>query len=339
MPSLATPAAQRVAATPLPMTPSAPVVKPTSYSPAPSSSAPAYGTPGLTQHDGSIADPYAHLSPELLAAMQEELREAEIKFSERMRQASLIPDESERKARLDALANSFGTKQSLIRKKYGVRLRMRRTRAEIQAERDRMQYKTAAELQADLGVANNGPGRPVASSYRPSPEAGGRPRSRNGPGAQGGGLGSGWATVNQPPTASTTLASSLSIPQPRIKASGEVGMHGGKRRFSRAEEGLPQNKRIAYSEMGGLGGAAGVDAETTDPTMRSEATNSNNSTGLKGSGTPADPMALDDSDSDSGEDSGDEDIPNHLPASVRQSLQRSSSAAAPGGSRPGSSSK
>lgn len=269
--------------------------------------------------------------------MQEELREAEIKFSERMRQANLILNELEKKTRLDGLANSFGTKQSMIRKKYGVRLRMRRTRAEIQAERDRMQYKTAAELQADLGVVHNGPGRPVANKYRPSPGAGSRPGSRSGSIAGASGRG-GWAAVNQPVSALTTLASSLSVPHPKIENSGEVSMHGGKRRLDGAEDGLPQNKRIAYSDMSGLGGAVSVDAEMTDPTKGSEVTSNKNSMESKGVGPSTEPVSLDDSASESGEDSSDEDIPNHLPASVRQSLQRSSSAAAPGISRPGSSS-
>lgn len=270
--------------------------------------------------------------------MQEELREAEIVFTERMRQATLLPDELERKTRLDGLANSFGTKQSMIRKKYGVRLRIRRTRAEIQAERNRMQYKTAAELQADLGVVNHGPGRPAASSYKPSSGAGSRPGSRSGSGAGPSGPGGSWAVVNQPSSTLTTLASSLIVPQPKIQDSGEVGMHGGKRRLSRAEDELPHHKRIAYSEMGGLGEAAGVDAEMTDPTVELEVPSVNKSIGPKGLGTSAEPVSLDDSGSDSGDDSSDEDIPNHLPASVRQSLQRSSSAAAPGFSRPGSSS-
>lgn len=269
------------------------------------------GTPGMTTTDGGVSDPYAHLSPEQLNAMREELREAEIKFTERMRQASMIPDEAEKKSRLDALSNSFGTKQSLIRKKYGVRLRMRRTKAEIQAERDRMQYKTAAELQADIGISSNGPGRPPASSYRPASN------NRTSAGANG------WALVNQPaattPTTTTTLASSLTVPKPTVEDdAGGVGMHTGKRRHSGDGE-LP-SKRIAYSEMGGLSGAK-TEAETMDPTRH------------KGAGTAEEPMALDDSDSDdSATQTADDDIPAQLPASVRQSLQRSSS------SRPGSSS-
>ncbi len=50
-------------------------------------------------------------------------------------QAELMGSLEDRRVRLDGLRNSFGTKQSMIRKKYGVRLRERRTKAEIEAER------------------------------------------------------------------------------------------------------------------------------------------------------------------------------------------------------------
>lgn len=276
--------------------------------------------------------------------MREELREAEIKFTERMRQANLIPDEAEKKNRLDALGNSFGTKQSLIRKKYGVRLRMRRTKAEIQAERDRMSYRTAAELQADLGFSYRPPGRagrPPGPSYRSTADKGSRPGSGGGSGAEGhanrAGSGRGWAAVNESSTGlSSTLASSKPVPRSKAKDSDEVGMHSSKRRFSGGEE-LPQAKRTAYAEMSGLRGAVDVDAEMTDPTINSGMANTDAE--RKASGTAEAPMALDDSDSEPGE-SSDEDIPSQLPLSVRQSLQRPSSAAAPGGeSRPRSSSK
>ncbi|KAJ4300175.1 hypothetical protein N0V88_002844 [Collariella sp. IMI 366227] len=70
--------------------------------------------------------------------MHEDLRLAEEKYAPRFKEAELIPDENARRARLEGLRNSFGTKQSMVRKKYGVRLRERRTKAEIQAERERM---------------------------------------------------------------------------------------------------------------------------------------------------------------------------------------------------------
>lgn len=122
------------------------------------------GKPRPKEANSSVTDPYAHLSPEQLAAMQSELRDAEIKMTERFRQAHLVPDEAERKTKLDGLANVFATRQSLIRKKYGVRLRSRRTREEILLERERISYRTSAELQADMvGSMARTAGRPIAS--------------------------------------------------------------------------------------------------------------------------------------------------------------------------------
>lgn len=251
--------------------------------------------------------------------MQSELREAEINFGERMRQASLLHD-PEKRAKLDGLANSFGTKQSMIRKKYGVRLRNRRTKAEIQQERDRMQYKTAAEMQAEIGVMSKGVGRPVSSSYSAY-----RPEVRNGT------AGRGWAPMNQATTtATTTVASNIPLPASHSNASADVSMHGGKRRLSGGE--ASDSKRIAYADVGGLNGAR-AESEKFDPTLPTGG-------GGVGTGTKNEPMALDDSSSEDGSsssESGDEDIPAELPASVRQTLLRSSPAGIDARPRPESS--
>lgn len=349
-PAASTPSTPR-AAQPAPMTPasaptSTPTLIPTPRStpastqavatPSVSGGGPRNPTPGLHTPDGAVADPYAHLSPEQLAAMQEELRLAELNYGERFRQANAIPDAAERKTRLDGLANSFGTKQSLIRKKYGVRLRMRRTKAEIQAERDRMQYKTAAELAADVGIPSPNlgrPGRPIASTPARPPVI--IARSSNG------GTGVMWSSVNRPgaPTGAPAphapmSASALASPVPGSTVA------GNKRRFSGSGP-SSESKRVAYHQMGGLSGDAAADAETMDPTLPPVAgARSSSAVSAKGLGTAAEPMALDDTDSES-EDSGDEDedIPAELPPSVRQSLQQASPSVTPGpqpGSRPGS---
>ncbi|KAI3394952.1 hypothetical protein diail_2059 [Diaporthe ilicicola] len=345
VPVASTPTAPRVKA-PAPSTPaplatpaltsttrSTPASTQASARPSPSEGHPRMGTPGLHAPNGAVADPYTHLSPEQLAAMQEELRLAEINYGERFRQANMITDQAEKKTRLDGLSNSFGTKQSLIRKKYGVRLRMRRTKAEIQAERDRMQYKTAAELAADVGIASTPPGRrprPVIPTHRPTITIA---RGSNG------GTGTMWSSVNRPGAAASqaptsTLASELTVPEPDLGDPGvtDVSMHGGtKRRFS-GSGASPGNKRVAYSEMGGLSGGAAAHAETTDPTLPPVAGTRAASTSIaKGQGTAEEPMALDDTDSESEDsDEDDEDIPAELPASVRQSLQQGSPSVTPG---------
>ncbi|KAI2640623.1 hypothetical protein GGS26DRAFT_539080 [Hypomontagnella submonticulosa] len=96
------------------------------------------GTPKSQSRD---QDPYAHLNPGTLERLNEELQQAEITYTARIKEAEGIQDPAQRQLRLDGLQNSFSTKQSIIRKKYGVRLRNRRTKAEIDSERQRMGWK------------------------------------------------------------------------------------------------------------------------------------------------------------------------------------------------------
>ncbi|KAI2471201.1 hypothetical protein F4781DRAFT_387664 [Annulohypoxylon bovei var. microspora] len=86
-------------------------------------------------------DPYAHLHPSTLERLNDELRQAEITYTARFKEAEELPDPAQRLVKLEGLQNSFSTKQSIIRKKYGVRLRNRRTKAEIDNERLRMGWK------------------------------------------------------------------------------------------------------------------------------------------------------------------------------------------------------
>lgn len=279
-------------------------------------------------------DPYSHLSQEQIRGLQADLDAAEVYYTERIREASTIPDPDARRAKLDGLSNSFSTKQSLIRKKYGVRLRMRRTKEEVQIERNRMSYKTPSELQAEMGIMDPGI-KPKPRGRRPK---NGRPSSV--------GKVSGFNTPGQmstPEPTTTTLASSLAVPQnnPGIKDSNDVSMGNSKRSYTGDGE-SPSAKRIAYAEMGGLGGDVTMEAETTDPTAQPAAVAAAAAILKKqdeqgGAGTAEEPMMLDDSgtasgeeddDDDSSGDDDDEDIPAQLPANVLQSLQRSSSAAA-----------
>ncbi|WZH39872.1 uncharacterized protein QYS62_000798 [Fusarium acuminatum] len=91
------------------------------------------GTPGRGQN----RDPYSHLNPETLKKFKEVMRNAEAKYGGLMQEASLL-DEPERSRRLASLKNSYNTKQSTTRKKFGIRLRERRTRGEIEAEEARL---------------------------------------------------------------------------------------------------------------------------------------------------------------------------------------------------------
>ncbi|KAH8894127.1 hypothetical protein GQ53DRAFT_89745 [Thozetella sp. PMI_491] len=128
-------------------------------------------------------DPYAHLTPEAMTSMNQELREAEQKFAGRFQEAERIPDPDERRVKLDGLKNSFGTKQSMIRKKYGVRLRERRTKAEIAAEKARM------------GIGQNESAPPKPPTTTPATTGATTTPSR-----------SGWTAANiTPPTQPSTL--------------------------------------------------------------------------------------------------------------------------------------
>ncbi|GJC80371.1 hypothetical protein ColLi_03209 [Colletotrichum liriopes] len=81
----------------------------------------------------------AHLTAHQIQALQGELRLAEETFKMKIndtQRAGGDPDEVQKK--LTSLKNSYACKQSTIRKKYGIRLRQRRGREEMEHERVRM---------------------------------------------------------------------------------------------------------------------------------------------------------------------------------------------------------
>lgn len=98
-------------------------------------------TPGAPPSSGAGAmsiDPYAHLTPEKRANLEAELRAAEETIAPRFKEADEIQDPAARAHKLDSLKNVFSTRQSLIRKRYGVRLRVRRSQYEIDAQNARL---------------------------------------------------------------------------------------------------------------------------------------------------------------------------------------------------------
>ena len=82
-------------------------------------------------------DPYAHLSEAERRSYLQEQADAEEYYGALMREAMALP-EPMRSDRMGRLKNSYSTKQSTTRKKYGIRLRERRTREDIEAERIRL---------------------------------------------------------------------------------------------------------------------------------------------------------------------------------------------------------
>ncbi|KAF0643636.1 hypothetical protein FPSE5266_01480 [Fusarium pseudograminearum] len=110
----------------------------------------ALATPTSSQPSSTQRDPYAHLTPDKYREFNAIMKTAEEKYGGLMREAALL-DEPERSKRLAGLKNSYNTKQSTTRKKFGIRLRERRTREEIEAEENRL-----FNSQGGAGTPTNG---------------------------------------------------------------------------------------------------------------------------------------------------------------------------------------
>ncbi|KAF4962657.1 hypothetical protein FSARC_9218 [Fusarium sarcochroum] len=108
-------------------------------------------------------DPYAHLNPDTLKKFNAIMKDAEEKYGGLMRQAMDL-SEPEKSKRLASLKNSYNTKQSTTRKKFGIRLRERRTKGEIEAEEARL-----------MGTPD---GNSTPSYGTPAPDSDSRPKKR-----------------------------------------------------------------------------------------------------------------------------------------------------------------
>lgn len=289
----------------------------------------------------NTADPYAHLTPQQLDAMQEELHDAELKYTAKFQDAELIPDPEERRAKLDGLRNSFGTKQSMIRKKYGVRLRERRTKTEIQAERDRM------------GLGPKGQATPTPSTVPARRSLDTSNRTPTPVRAS-----SGWTAANGP---AATASASASAPEAangdqqnnkrRRLDEGESGVASSSQRPHTPTTSEPPAKRLAVADIAGGLGESPATVAHRDPTLphsssaqpqssaRTEGNPPGNSSLAPGrrpsnpqshstyatpasrasstGATEAKAIAVDEESSD---DDDDADIPAKLPAHVRHSL-------------------
>lgn len=185
--------------------------------------------------------------------MNAELQAAEAKYAPRFAEAEQIPDENQRRARIEGLRNSFGTKQSMIRKKYGVRLRERRTKAEITAERERLGIKRAERAKASAAAAAAAAAKRRNSTPSSNAEAAPRPAG-----------GSGWTAAN------TTRANAV------------WDEHGAKRRrvdeaggyqtpyqtpYGPVADETAALRTLSVSEIGGGLSGASATAATHDPTL------------------------------------------------------------------------
>ncbi|KAK4134094.1 hypothetical protein BT67DRAFT_402899 [Trichocladium antarcticum] len=202
-------------------------------------------TPGSSTASPNQADPYAHLTEQQLQLMHDELLAAEAKYAPRFAEAEATPDENLRRVRIEGLRNSFGTKQSMVRKKFGVRLRERRTKAEIAAERERLGIKHAEK----------GKGKDLAWSRQhnssPSTNPDGTSRATTASG--------GWVAANT--SKPNAVWEEHDAKRRRMDESG-----GYQTPYKPHGDDTPSRKTLSVAEIGGgLAGAAAT-AATHDPT-------------------------------------------------------------------------
>ena len=165
--------------------------RPRGKPPGPIQSTPRPGpaAPDPSSQTSPASNPYAHLTEDQHKSMNQELADAEAVYGGKMDQVrTSITDPTEQTRKLDSLKNSFATKQSMIRKKYGVRLRERRSRAVIEEERRRMSG-LSSPLQNSLNPPAQVPLTPRSgdehTNKRARTSVGGHSVTTQGPAVQG----------------------------------------------------------------------------------------------------------------------------------------------------------
>ncbi|KAF3076402.1 hypothetical protein CFAM422_001277 [Trichoderma lentiforme] len=139
----------------------------------------------------STNDPYAKLTPENREKFNAEMKDVEERYGRLRRDAEALPP-GEREEELAKIKNRYNTKQSNTRKKYGIRLRERRTNADMERSWNADQAHSAKKARVGDGQA-----RPTGNQVMESPR-------RRVPLAEMGGLSASSATAELvDPTAST----------------------------------------------------------------------------------------------------------------------------------------
>ncbi|KAH8676056.1 hypothetical protein BX600DRAFT_454239 [Xylariales sp. PMI_506] len=290
----------------------------TPYRPMPPPSQ-AYTTPSSTPPGpfSSVADPYAHLTPETRTRMEEDLRLAEEAFAPRFKHAESIEDPAERKQKQEALQNSFSTKQSIIRKKYGVRLRQRRTKAEIEAERERLHghastpwaKRQRGDDDIDESPQDSSQQQPAVKILRYSPT-----KHLTVTDMKSSGLGKSGATAATADPTHDLSQGTPSRPAPPPRNSLSSYQQNGYRidtHMSRAES-TGQSKKPQEQAIAAPSGSA-VPSQIPQPAMQSP-------TVSRRSGSATEPVVLD--DSGSSDSDSDADIPAVLSPGRRASEKR-----------------
>jgi hypothetical protein len=116
--------------------------KPPSYSvpasqplPGASYQTPSHPKPSAVRPDP--ADVYASLTPQQQRSFDAEMKHAEDMYGAQMREAMTLPP-PQAEIELNKIKNRLNSRQSNLRKKYGIKLRDRRTRAQIDADNARI---------------------------------------------------------------------------------------------------------------------------------------------------------------------------------------------------------
>ncbi|KAK4070425.1 hypothetical protein Trihar35433_4892 [Trichoderma harzianum] len=140
----------------------------------------------------STNDPYAKLTPENRERFNAEMKDVEERYGRLRKEAEALPP-GEREEELAKIKNRYNTKQSNTRKKYGIRLRERRTNADMERSWNADQAHSAKKARVGDGQA-----RPTSNQVMESPR-------RRVPLAEMGGLSASSATAELvDPTASST---------------------------------------------------------------------------------------------------------------------------------------
>ena len=264
------------------------------YHNSPYRSSPGQALTPLSSQKTSSDDPYSHLKPATREKLEEELRQTELSYRPRFQEVARIADDNERLRKQEGLQNSFSTKQSIIRKKYGVRLRQRRTRAEIDAERERVTGTTAIFSRKRQRADSDTPSGPALKVMDTTPSSHLSVVDMNSAGLGGAGATAAMAdpTAEQTPSRSAVHHNSLAAYQ---------------RNGYRVNTHVPVASQPPSSHLQDVSMAdtsTEVESRTQSPDLKKR--------------SPVDPVVLDVNSSDS-ETDADEDIPATLPPGKAQS--------------------
>ena len=252
-------------------------------------------TPGSAASPKSGEDPMSSLSPEERQRMQDQLNACTDQFAPLMQAAMNLP-EVEREVELAKLKNRYNTKQSMTRKKFGIRLRERRSKEDIDLERKRLFGE-----HADLELSTLSGGGPLAKRIRLGREGKASPMETQATTPTS-------ASMASPAPFQTRTPAASPAPSPASEPSQAAA---GAAKQPRATTPTKQAPEVASSGLS----EAPATAEYTDPTAVTASSTAQSSSGVRTSNTgAADAVVIQDDSPESTDD--DEDIPAKIPSQI-----------------------